>query len=298
LAARALARVSVWPAAMADKTALVQQVKDWQRQGDGYKQCWYNFVKERDSSGTFDPNRHDEALLEEFLTAAHSGELEIPSGCSSGGSKGWGGGGGSWGGKGWGGDDAWGGGKGCGKWGMTPWDMMGMMQQMWAWAGSKGLMDKGMGKGDSQKKGSTELGGQSKPGDWVCPQCQNINFSNRETCNKCGFNGRGQKRLGMKPGDWICPGCGDLVFASKSQCKMCGNPKPDDLDESSTYNANSYSAAYGKGNNQNMKPGDWICPNPACGDLVFASRSACKLCGTEKPNEGGFGSSRSRYSPY
>lgn len=31
---------------------------------------------------------------------------------------------------------------------------------------------------------------------------------------------------------------------------------------------------------QGGKPGDWICPN--CGDLVFASRNACKMCGTQK----------------
>merc|ERR1712151_548654 len=30
------------------------------------------------------------------------------------------------------------------------------------------------------------------------------------------------------------------------------------------------------------KPGDWSCPN--CGDLVFASKHACKMCGTPKPS--------------
>ena len=28
------------------------------------------------------------------------------------------------------------------------------------------------------------------------------------------------------------------------------------------------------------RPGDWICPN--CGDLVFASKSACTMCGQVK----------------
>merc|ERR1740121_3365892 len=34
-----------------------------------------------------------------------------------------------------------------------------------------------------------------------------------------------------------------------------------------------------------VKPGDWTCPS--CGDNVFASRDACRHCGTEKPSGGG-----------
>merc|ERR1712107_316127 len=102
-------------------------------------------------------------------------------------------------------------------------DMMSMM--MWGWANGG---DWG-GKSDWKKDGGYGAGSNQKPGDWVCPECGNVNFSNREKCNKCGASGRGQKRLGMKPGDWICPNCGGLVFASTSLCKMCGNPKPAEL---------------------------------------------------------------------
>lgn len=28
----------------------------------------------------------------------------------------------------------------------------------------------------------------------------------------------------IKPGDWICPNCGDLVFSWRSSCNMCGFP--------------------------------------------------------------------------
>merc|ERR1719436_1088404 len=41
----------------------------------------------------------------------------------------------------------------------------------------------------------------------------------------------------------------------------------------------------GGGSSPAAKPGDWICPN--CGDLVFARRTECKMCGT--PNPGGPG---------
>lgn len=298
---------------MDNKAALVQQVKEWQRQGDGHKQSWYNWIKKKDPSGTFDPNRHEAYLLEEFLTEAHSGNLEVTSSGPSGG-KGWGGGGSSWGGGGgagsWGGD-SWGSGGGGGKGNM--WDMFGMMQQMMAWATSKG-MGKGMGMGDSGKGSGSSGGGNStsKPGDWICPDCGNVNFSNRDTCNKCGKAGRTQQRLGMKPGDWICPNCGDLVFASKSACKMCATPKPADLDDFTKpqpayaggggdfsgggfggFGGGCGGCGYGKSsNNQNMKPGDWFCP--ACGDLVFASRSACKMCGAPKPA----GMDGGRYNPY
>merc|ERR1712060_959157 len=36
-----------------------------------------------------------------------------------------------------------------------------------------------------------------------------------------------------------------------------------------------------KGAASGAKPGDWTCPN--CGDNVFASRDACRQCGTSKP---------------
>lgn len=30
----------------------------------------------------------------------------------------------------------------------------------------------------------------------------------------------------MKPGDWICPNCGDLNFARNTNCRRCGTAKP------------------------------------------------------------------------
>merc|ERR1712110_924657 len=48
----------------------------------------------------------------------------------------------------------------------------------------------------------------------------------------------------------------------------------------------------GKGGGKAMggkggKPGDWNCPN--CGDLVFGSKDACRMCGTPKPGAGAGG---------
>jgi len=34
-----------------------------------------------------------------------------------------------------------------------------------------------------------------------------------------------------------------------------------------------------------IQPDDWECPNMACGNLCFARRKSCNLCGTEKPSD-------------
>jgi len=80
--------------------------------------------------------------------------------------------------------------------------------------------------GGSSGCGGNHRASNPRPGDWICPGCQNVNFSHRNQCGKCGTSSQGQQRVGMRPGDWICPSCGDLVFASKSACKMCQTPKP------------------------------------------------------------------------
>lgn len=101
--------------------------------------------------------------------------------------------------------------------GMGKNDTMGMVRMMETIAdGFSGGHGKGKGKG--------------KPGDWVCPQCGDIVFASKSSCNKCGTEKTmNVKRINMKPGDWTCPGCGDLVFASKHQCSMCGTLKPQDM---------------------------------------------------------------------
>lgn len=40
-------------------------------------------------------------------------------------------------------------------------------------------------------------------------------------------------------------------------------------------------------NNQDMKPGDWMCPG--CGDLVFARNDTCRSCNTPRPAGAGIG---------
>ncbi|XP_077235335.1 ranBP2-type zinc finger protein At1g67325-like isoform X2 [Tasmannia lanceolata] len=74
-------------------------------------------------------------------------------------------------------------------------------------------------------------------GDWICPKCDNVNFSFRTTCNmKCGTarpttdsNGlSGNKDSGSPEGSWTCDKCGNLNYPFRTVCnrKGCGKEKP------------------------------------------------------------------------
>lgn len=102
---------------------------------------------------------------------------------------------------------------------------------------------------------------------------------------------------GSRPGDWICPGCNDLVFAKNDFCRRCSTPKPGTGaaagygPAAAGYAAGfapvqdaSYPSRAATGNNQTQKPGDWICPS--CGDLQFARNTQCRRCGAPAPAPG------------
>ena len=74
---------------------------------------------------------------------------------------------------------------------------------------------------------------QRKPGDWNCKNCQHLNFSRRDYCQRCrdprpdlqfsdGYSTGGVlTSLDIRPGDWYCS-CGYHNFASRSSCFKCG----------------------------------------------------------------------------
>jgi len=101
---------------------------------------------------------------------------------------------------------------------------------------------------------------KSKPGDWTCPTCRELNFAKFRSCRKCNTAASGSAPA-TKPGDWNCA-CGELNFARNQTCRKC------------------YSAPGSVGNNSvpavgNIKPGDWKC---ACGELNFARNQTCRKC--------------------
>merc|ERR1719444_655017 len=45
---------------------------------------------------------------------------------------------------------------------------------------------------------------------------------------QAGGGGGGANKQAPKPGDWYCPNCQDLQFARNSVCRLCQPPRPDD----------------------------------------------------------------------
>ncbi|TPX57043.1 hypothetical protein SpCBS45565_g08284 [Spizellomyces sp. 'palustris'] len=136
-----------------------------------------------------------------------------------------------------------------------------------------------------------------KPGDWICqdPTCTFQNFASRMLCMRCrgprpagmelarpnGMNGTlgisfltpdgtpvQQRPQEVRPGDWFCPNCQFHNFASRRNCVKC----------SLTVTLPAPPRSFAPN-----KPGDWACPNPACGFHNFQYRNECKVCQTVKP---------------
>lgn len=108
-----------------------------------------------------------------------------------------------------------------------------------------------------------------KQGDWAClnKQCSAHNYASRLACFRCHV-----PRGAEKPGDWPCDNCRGNNFASRTECFRCRAPRPARAEVLGTQLSN-------------VRPGDWLCPNPQCRSNVFASRDSCFRCQTVKPGE-------------
>lgn len=132
-------------------------------------------------------------------------------------------------------------------------------------------------------------------GNWVCPQCQNVNFPAREACNRCqmpkpppqdyGYNGapgggapaRGAAPVAGLDGNWACLVCSNVNFAVRAVCNRCQSP------HMVVAPAPAGGAFAGKGAPKSGVDGNWSCP--ACQNVNFPMRLACNRCQNPKPEQ-------------
>ncbi|KAH6818449.1 Ran BP2/NZF zinc finger-like superfamily protein [Perilla frutescens var. frutescens] len=131
-----------------------------------------------------------------------------------------------------------------------------------------------------------------RQGDWMCGACQHLNFTKRESCQRCGCPKYGDagayaNAMAMQKtaadvlaGDWYCGAinCGAHNYASRTSCYRCCASK-----DYCGYGAGIMaSAGYAYDAIHGWKTGDWICSRVGCGMHNYASRMECYKCQTPK----------------
>ncbi|KAJ1687781.1 hypothetical protein LUZ63_019171 [Rhynchospora breviuscula] len=132
-----------------------------------------------------------------------------------------------------------------------------------------------------------------QPGDWDCRRCRYLNFSKRDSCQRCGEPKVGLGAPGLdystgggalcnpvnwavKPGDWYCYNCGVHNYASRSNCFKCGGATKTDSAVTQSWGFSHEPAQQG------WKSGDWICSRMGCNEHNYASRTECFRCSTPR----------------
>ncbi|KAF0910220.1 hypothetical protein E2562_001416 [Oryza meyeriana var. granulata] len=121
--------------------------------------------------------------------------------------------------------------------------------------------DKGTGSPANSRvsagKGGETTSTEMKKGDWLCPNCNFLNFARNRHCLECKADG--PKKIvaattEMKTGDWICPQCHFMNFARNKMCFKCEESRP----------------------KRNLIPGEWECPS--CSFINFRRNKVCLKC--------------------
>ncbi|CAL4943976.1 unnamed protein product [Urochloa decumbens] len=105
---------------------------------------------------------------------------------------------------------------------------------------------------------------EMKMGDWLCTNCNFLNFSRNQHCLECKADGPKKIEAAtteMKKGDWICPQCHFMNFTRNKICFKCEEPRP----------------------KRQLNPGEWECPS--CDFINFGRNRVCKKCNLDRPED-------------
>ncbi|KAJ1293942.1 hypothetical protein BS78_01G108600 [Paspalum vaginatum] len=113
-------------------------------------------------------------------------------------------------------------------------------------------------------KGRETTGAEMKKGDWLCANCNFLNFARNRHCLECKADGPRMieaATIEMKTGDWICTQCHFMNFARNKICFRCEEPRP----------------------KRQLNPGEWECPS--CSYVNFSRNMICKKCNQDRPED-------------
>ncbi|XP_042456546.1 zinc finger protein VAR3, chloroplastic-like isoform X2 [Zingiber officinale] len=109
---------------------------------------------------------------------------------------------------------------------------------------------------------------EMKRGDWLCPNCNFLNFAQNLRCLECKEDGPERVNRDssneMKKGDWNCPKCDFMNFARNKKCFRCEEQRP----------------------KRELNNGEWECPS--CYYLNFRRNELCKRCNHDRPEDEGY----------
>ncbi|KAG6523838.1 hypothetical protein ZIOFF_013725 [Zingiber officinale] len=108
---------------------------------------------------------------------------------------------------------------------------------------------------------------EMKQGDWLCPNCNFLNFARNLRCLECKEDGPKRVKMDsgneMKKGDWNCPKCEFMNFARNRKCFRCQEQRP----------------------KRELNKGEWECPS--CYYINFRGNELCKKCNHDRPEDEG-----------
>ncbi|XP_066328832.1 uncharacterized protein [Miscanthus floridulus] len=116
----------------------------------------------------------------------------------------------------------------------------------------------------SDGKGRETTAVEMKKGDWLCTNCNFLNFARNRHCKECKADGPKKIEAAMaemKMGDWICTQCQFMNFSHNKICFKCEEPRP----------------------KRQLNPGEWECSS--CDFVNFRRNIFCKKCNRDRPED-------------